>query len=185
MEPLKGFQCFFIYEIIDKSRGELATFLWRSFSSAKMHILLISSEVSERKLGSQIPFGGKWLPSPYPFTHETWMSNLINSAKVAKKETKRDPRTPSDNGKVLRARVGRKTKPKSGAVWEFCTLWRQINNMRTMCEKKIAEPRPDPRWNRHKDRLSESESEHFPWHLRAIWLISDSLPDSSRRRALA
>jgi len=64
--------------------------------------------------------------------------------------------TPPENPFRQWKSCSREKGEMGSVVWEFRTLWRQINNMRTMCEKKSPEPRPKPRWDRQKDRLSES-----------------------------
>jgi len=55
-------------KLLIRAEAKWRRFCGGFFFSAEMHILLIS-EVSERKLGSQIPFGGKWF-SPPSSTHQ-------------------------------------------------------------------------------------------------------------------
>lgn len=87
-------------------------------------------------------------------------------------EQAENPRkTPSDNGKVAPSNAGRGV----GGLG-IRALWRQINNMRTMCEKNLQrqdQTKTKVKMEHLRDRRL-SGLEHFPWHLRAIWLISDS-----------
>jgi len=109
----KRISVFFIYEIIDKSRGELATFLWRFLLfSRNAYFADKRSEWEEtwipNSLWRKVVF--PILPTPSKkSTHETWMSNLINSAKVAQKWSRAEKpllKTPLDNGKVVLGKKG-------------------------------------------------------------------------------
>jgi len=80
--------------------------------------------------------------------------------------------TPPENPFRQWKSCSREKGEMGSVVWEFRTLWRQINNMRTMCEKNLqSQDQNQDGTDRKTDCLS---LEHFPWHLRAIWLISDS-----------
>lgn len=116
-----------------------------------MHILLIS-EASARKLGSQIPHGGKWFSLPADkkkrtHSHGTRMSNLINSAKVAQKWSRQ--RTP---GKPLQTmeKLLHWMREGESEVWEFVPCGAKLT-ICVQCAKKISsaktKPKPKSRWS--------------------------------------